>query len=348
MNQNPILKNKTIKKIFVAQRASLGDTLLSTPTLRAIKETYPDSKTIFLASPAAKDLLDGHPLVDELLVYEKGDSVFPIIKKIWRSDFALILDVSYRSSLFAWLAGIPIRVGRGSKKSFFLTRQLNFPLNIDERYEAENTLDVARFLGINTANFELTISPVQDEEKSNVRKLLSTAGIDLKNDKIVVIAPYSLDDLKDWPPENYQKIIVFLNQHGYKTIIVSGKENRNKAECFLGAYNFAGDTTIRETVYLIQLAKLVICGCTSVLHFAATTNTPTLAIYGPSTPVRWAPRARCAAISKFLKCSPCHNTGRVCPDYKNCIRLITPLEVINETAKILNIPQELCKLNERN
>ncbi len=325
-----------MKKIFVADRASLGDTLLATPTLRAIKETYPDSRTIMMASPAARDILEGHPFVDELLLYEKGDSVFPIIKKIWRADLALILDFHYRSSLFAWLACIPRRIGRGTKKKSFLTDQVLGTPNT-HTYEVENTLAVARYAGIDTTNTQLIMAPCHEQEKQHVKQLLMKNKVDLSMQSMIVLAPYSLSYLKDWPEEYYQELIDFLVLHQFVVVIVGGKEHRERAEKFTGSLNMVGLMNIRETTYLISLAELVVCGCTSVLHFAATTNTPQIAIYGPTTPVQWAPRKNCTAMTKNLPCSPCYNTGQECRDDKLCVRQITPIEVCAAVSQILHL-----------
>ncbi|MEN6414736.1 MAG: glycosyltransferase family 9 protein [Veillonellales bacterium] len=327
---------KNVKKIAVFQRASLGDTLLATPTLRAIKETCPNSRTVILAKPAAKDILDGHPLVDDLLLYKKGDSVFPIIKKIWRADLALVLDSHYRSSFFAWLARIPVRVGRSPVNKSFLTHQVTGTPNCDT-YEVENTLAVARFAGIDTKNYQLEMAPVRSHEKEKVHQLLQRTGVKDSDKNFVILAPYSLSDIKDWPSSNYQKVIEFLRIHGYIPIIVSGRENRERADELKGAINFAGRMNLRETTYLISLSQLVICGCTSVLHLAATTHTPQIALYGPTTPVQWAPRTRCIVISKFLDCSPCYGTVAVCPKGKMCIESIEVDEVLSAICKVLNI-----------
>lgn len=325
-----------MKKIFVADRASLGDTLLATPTLRAIKETYPDSRTIMMASPSSKEILDGHPFVDELLLYEKGDSVFPIIKKIWRADLALILDFHYRSSLFAWLACIPRRIGRSSKKQFFLTDRVLGTPNASI-YEVENTLAVARYAGIDTEKTQLIMAPCHENEKQHVKQLLVENKIDVIEKSIIVLAPYSLSYLKDWPEEYYQQLIDFLVLKQFVVVIIGGKENRERAEKFSGSINMVGLLNIRETTYLISLAKLIVCGCTSVLHFAATTDTPQVAIYGPTAPIQWAPRKNCIVITKTLPCSPCYSTGRECQDDKRCVRQITPNEVCTAVSQILHI-----------
>ena len=261
-----------MKKIFIAHRASLGDTLLATPILRAIKETYPDCQVIHLCSPSAKDMLEGHPYIDKLLTYKKGDPIFPIIKAIWRADLAIILDYHYRSSLFAWLAGIPIRIGRGNKKKSFLTKQVATVIS-DEMYEAEQTMTVAQAVGIETKNFQLEMAPYRDCEKTKTHSLMTEQGVAIDQDEFLVIAPYSLSDLKDWPQEYYQQLIDYFSNKGYKTVIVGGAEYYQRSLKYTGAINLVGMTGIRETTYLISQARFVVCGCTSVLHFSATTNT---------------------------------------------------------------------------
>lgn len=315
-----------MNKIFVSDRASLGDTLLATPTLRAIKETYPDSRTILLASPATRDIVEGHPLVDEVLFYEKGDSIIPIIRKIWRADLALILDFHYRSSFFAWLARIPLRIGRADKAKSFLTHQV-MGTPSPERYEAENTLQVARYVGINTNDLSLLMTAPSVGEQTRVRELLAAAGMAV-HEPFVVIAPYSLAELKDWPAAYYQEVIDYLAARKIKVIAVGGKEHRLQADGFLHLINFVGLTNIRETTYLVSLARTVLCGCTSsVLHFASTTSTPLIALYGPTSPQQWAPRSRCHVLSRKFPCSPCYNTGRACLAEKRCLTEIRPDEV---------------------
>jgi lipopolysaccharide heptosyltransferase II len=323
-----------MKKIFVAHRASLGDTLLATPTLRAIKETYPDCKVVHLCSPSAKDILEGHPYIDKLLTYKKGDNIFPIIKAIWRADLALILDYHYRSSLFAWLAGIPVRIGRGNKEKSFLTQQVTNDVS-EEIYQAAQTMRVAQAAGIETKNFQLEMAPCGDQEKNKVHSLLEQNGIDAMRDKIMVIAPYSLEDIKDWPQAYYQQLMDYYVRRDVKILVVGGPEYYQRAEKFVGAINLVGKTTIRETTYLLSRAALVVCGCTSVLHFAATTRTPSVAIYGPTSPNAWAPRENCHVISHNLSCSPCYHTGRICTDNKRCISEIQPAEVWEVINKLL-------------
>lgn len=326
-----------MKRIFVAsQHHNLGDILLLTPVFRAIKETYPDCKVIMMAAPPARGILKGHPFIDELIIYSKKDSpitAFKYIKKIWHYDLALILDHSYRNGLFAKLAGIPMRIGQSDKKGDkdCLTHEIlphQSPL-----YEVEKFLNIARAAGITTDNYSLSMALAKESEKVKVHQLLIQNNIN-DADNFIVIAPYSLSDLKNWPEENYQEIINFLQSKNYKVIIVSGKENRERADFYNGCYNFAGLTNIRETTYLISLSQLIICGCTSTLHFASTTLTKIIALYGPTSSEQWAPKKNCTVISCNYSCSPCFPFGNIC-NKNRCITSISPEKVCQEIERIL-------------
>lgn len=325
----------TVKKICVIHRAGIGDILLATPVYRAIKETYPETQTVVITSRSGKELLTGNPYINALCTYEKGDYIFPVIKNIWRSNIALILDCHYRSSLFAWLARIPIRIGRGNKKKSFLTDQV-----IDSAttvYEPLKYLNITKQVNINTKNLDFVAPKCSEHEMYHVQRIFNKVQKISGKKKVALIAPYSLSALKNWPPDNYRKLISFLHNQNFAVAITSGREHYEAASAqFPTAINLAGATNLRETTYLISVADLLICGCTSALHLAATTNTPKVAIYGPTDPSRWAPKQNCTVITHNFSCSPCYNTGKSCSDNR-CIKDITVAEVCDAVIKTLNL-----------
>lgn len=323
-----------MKKIFIAQCASLGDTLLSTPLIRAVKNKYPAARILMMASPAGKDILNGNPYIDELLFYTRGDNLLPIVKKVWRSDAALIVDYHYRSSLIAWLARIPQRIGRGSKKNRLLTRQL--PAGADyQTYEAEQTLALAEAIGVKADDTSLVLPACSADEEKRVKRMLGTAGLNVEDEQFVTIAPYSLSPLKDWPADYYQNIIDFLTANHRRVVLIGGRGDRSKAERFTNCLNLLGETNIRETALAISWSSLLICGCTFVLHVASTTATPVIALYGPTSPAQWAPRKNCEVVYENYSCSPCYNTGRTCTSFQECLKAIKPEKVKDIIARKL-------------
>ena len=311
-----------MKKICIMHQASIGDTLLASPVYRAVKENFPDTEVIAVTSPVGAELFRGNPYIDTLVEYKKGGPVLPVIKKIWRADAAVILDYHYRNALFAFLAVIPKRIGRG--KDFINFKVEELPA---ETFEPKKYLSLLEPLGISSENLSLTKIFPTDEEKNRVAELVGS--IKKPDKKLVIIVPYSLSPLKDWPSENYREIIRRIEASGNVVAILGGKnESELIKRNFAGVKSFAGETNLRESAEIISLADLQISGCTSMLHLCSTTSTPAVALYGPTTPAQWAPKKNCTVISKNLPCSPCYNVpGKPpCTDNK-CIKNISVDEV---------------------
>ena len=104
-------------KILVIQYNMLGDVVLSTGIVRALRAQFPNSKIAFLVSPETADLVR-LPFVDEVIAYDKGMPMLPVIRKVWRYDVALLLDFKYRSAVSPFLAYIPVRAAWRIKENY--------------------------------------------------------------------------------------------------------------------------------------------------------------------------------------------------------------------------------------
>ena len=210
---------------------------------------------------------------------------------------------------------IPQRIGRGKD---FINRKVHDddPL----LYEPLKDLHVAAVVGADSDDVRLTpLSPTKDE-LSHVRTRL--ASIQNDGQKLVIVVPHSLSPLKDWEPEKYRELICRFQHQGWAVVMLGGKNERSRiAEEYPMAVNMAGDLSLRESAVLIASADLQISGCTAMLHVCATTDTPSIALYGPTVPEQWAPKRNCHVITKRFPCAPCYSTGRECGDNR-CIRAI--------------------------
>lgn len=310
-----------MKKICIMHQASIGDTLLASPVYRTVKENFPDAEVIAVTSPVGCELFYGSPYIDTLVEYKKGAAVLPVIKKIWRADAAIILDYHYRNALFAFLATIPKRIGRG--KDFINCKVEELPAEI---FEPKKYLSLLEPLEIFSEDLSLLKPIATYEEKIRATELVN--AIKTPEQKLVLIAPYSLSTLKDWPAENYREIIRRIEVSGNVAAILGGKNEQDLIKRnFAGVKSFAGETNLRESAEIISLADLQISGCTSMLHVCSTTETPAIAIYGPTSSAQWAPKKNCKIISRNFSCSPCYNIRKTpCPS-NNCIKEISVDEV---------------------
>ena len=324
-----------MKKICFMHQASIGDTLMVTPVYRALKECYPDCRQVVVTGRAGFELLRGNPHIDNLLRYEKGDAVLPIIKNIWRSDAAVIFDYHYRNALYAFLALIPKRIGYG--KDFINVKLYDEPL---EMFEPLKYLAAVKPLGIHTDDLTLTRPVATEPEKIHVAKILSE--IKTPAQKLILLVPFSLAAIKDWEPAKYREIISRVKALGHVAAIIGGKAEFERAEReFPDAVNLAGKLNLRESAELISRADLQISGCTAMLHICSTTDTPSIALYGATLPEQWAPRKNCTVITRRLPCSPCYNIDGKPPCQNNlCMKNISVEEVWRVAENILRIHHE--------
>ena len=319
-----------MKKICFMHQASIGDTLMVTPVYRAVKECFPDCRLVVVTGHAGYELLRGNPHIDKLLRYEKGDPVLPIIKNIWRADASVIFDYHYRNALYSFLALIPKRIGYG--KDFINVKLYDEPL---EMFEPLKYLAAVKQLGIHTEDLTLTRPAATEQEKIHVEKILTE--IKSSAQKLILLVPFSLDSRKDWEPFKYREIISRIKKLGCVAVIIGGKAEAERVDKeFPDAVNLAGKLNLRESAELISRADLQISGCTAMLHVCSTTDTPSIALYGPTIPEQWAPRKNCTVITHRLPCSPCYNIeGKPLCKNNLCIKNISIEEVWSVAEKIL-------------
>ena len=320
-----------MQKVCIINCASIGDTLLTTPLYRAIKKYYPQCKIVSVLSYAGYEMLEGNPYIDVMKRYKKGDFFGSIVKAMWQADAAFILDGHYRSALMAFLALVRKRVGPG--RDFINVHTSGQELDL---FEAQRYMNVLKCVGIEDDDLTLMRPLPTAEEKKSVARMIEDLRRQAK--KIVTISPYSLSALKDWEPEKYNQVIDKLHANDCEAIIIGGKNDMSKSEKdFSNAVNLVGKINLRESSEVIARADLHLCGCTSMLHVASAVGTPSVAIYGPTSPIQWAPRQNCTVITHNLPCSPCYKKDVYVCDNNKCIKGIDVDEVWEVVAGKLEL-----------
>ena len=319
-------------KILLLQQNMLGDVIVSTGLVRAIREEFPQSKIAFLVSPATADLVR-LPFVDELIAYEKGMPMLPVIKKVWRYDVALCLDFKYRSAVIPFLARIPVRAGLAHKRKIFLTHSVSRPPIQDGEYFTEfiaRILEMCIGLKINHDMTRICVADATAADISAVNKILPPS------EKITVaIAPFSSTPMKDWGIERYK--IFMENLRDCRFVVIGGKKDR--AQDFYipeGAVDLRGQLSMTESAEALRRADYFIGGCSAPLHLAGAVGTPALALYGPTRPKMWAPRHKCIYIHHEQNCYPCNveGYGKTCGGNNFCMAAISVEEVLAAFEKL--------------
>lgn len=165
------------KKILVINQLGMGDVIVTTPILKALRRKYPDDIISIMVRPDYEELVKGLPFIDSYILYRKQDGILlflKTIKRIWRYDIALCFDFKYRSAVLPFFAGIPIRAGIKFKRGLFLTHSTD--VFEDNKYQPDNFAEMLqKTVGIQLSdNLSTLYLPNPTKENSqNVDKLLS-------------------------------------------------------------------------------------------------------------------------------------------------------------------------------
>lgn len=335
----------TYRKIVVSYASGIGDAIIATSVLKAIKEKYPTCHLAVIVNPHACEILRGIPFLDEVIAYPKKKSeIIAVIRRIWRFDLGICLDIRYRSPLVMWLARIPVRGGVGPKSKVFMTHATERYCEDDRRrYKSYWLVDnIKRSLGLSLeGDFEkLYIAQATTETKKKVTDLLQEVGMD--DLPFIVISPFSNLRLKDWPITRYRELVDMIwKEYGVKTIIVGTKD---MIPCLdgigeiNGVVNLVGKTTIEQMAEIIRRSQIVVAGCSSALHIAAAHKRPFIALYGPTLPVQYAPHTDGIILESSTACRPHTYLGGNCPNCKDkrCMQEILAEEVFDAFRTLWN------------
>jgi ADP-heptose:LPS heptosyltransferase len=325
-----------LDRVLFVNENQVGDVLLSTTLIKAFHEQYPQSKVAFYVSSDVAPLLKGLSFIDEVVVYDKGDPILPIVRKIWRYNAAFCLDFKYRSAVMPFFARIPVRAGVAHKRKLFLTHPVPTDPHEPDFYEPQNFANIIeRAVGLKIIGdfSRLYISPPTETVKKAVDGLLQP----IHSQKIkVVIAPFTSCSAKNWMPERFAE---FCKRVGDKynvqfLIIGVGKQN---PEVFSSdsMMDLRDKTSLEEAAEIIRRADYFIGSCSAPLHMSSATGTPSLALYGGTSAKQWAPRQKVEIVQHYFECSPCNINGETCGNTCGCMKAITVDEVFAAFERLM-------------
>jgi len=331
------------KKILISNRAGIGDVILTTPVLRALKEKFPNSKITLLITPNCTQVVKGLDFIDEIITYDKKkDSVWTIVKHIRKYDLAICLDFKYRTAVMAFFAGIPIRAGLTYKRGLFMTHGVEKSSQWENTYEACNYANVIKdSTGIElTGHFTKLYVPKADRTDTKyIDDFFASCGIE-KEKALITIAPFTSWLPKNWPLEYYVELVKLLIERYPHQILLVGMasefEKCAELQSISGVTNALGKTSLLQMIEVIRRSQLFIGGCSAPLHMAAALQTPFVAFYGATSPEHWAPRTQGITLSRRLECSPCNGPMIGCAE-KTCMYDITVADALEACEKMLGI-----------
>jgi heptosyltransferase II len=329
------------KRILIIQTAFLGDVVLTIPLISAVKKQFPQSFLAVMVIPATREVLEDHPAIDELIIFDKRGqdkgifSFWRLVRRIKKDDFdlAILPHRSFKSALLVWLTGIPRRVGfdRSQGKIF-----LNEIVPYDKtKHDLERNLDLARELDIDFEDREIFINTA-DKDWLFVEDILKQEGIK-SNDIVVGISPGSVWPTKRWPAENFAalsdrlikelkiKVVVFGGPKDFPSVNQVVKSAKEKV------IDLAGKLTLKQLAAFIKRCRVFVSNDSGPMHIAVAGKVPVVAIFGPTTrELGFYPYGSGnVVIEKDLPCRPCglHGSNKCKLGTFDCMKLITIEEV---------------------
>jgi len=333
--------------ILIIKFSSLGDIILSTATIRAIRNKFsPNYKITFLVGEESKEMLFKCPYIDELLVCDfknkdKGlQGLLKLGSQLRSKNFDIVIDLqnNRKSHILSYLSLALKRYGYDNMKLGFL---LNHRIK-DEKPPIDpvtHQFRVLKMLGIELEDPKLELWPSQEDE-AYIDEFLGSEWLSANQRLIGVnISASSRWLSKNWPLSSILKLCEELHRRQMRVVITGMEKDSADANILMNKLkdvkiiNTCGKTTVNQLACLIKKCAVFISPDSAPLHVAASQGVPFVALFGPTDPRRHlAPVEKCAVVRKELPCGPCYKSK--CKINK-CMQLIKPEEVLEAVDKLL-------------
>jgi heptosyltransferase-2 len=305
-----------VLRVLLVRFSSIGDILLTTPLVRALKRRHEDAELIYVTKRGMAPLVADNPHIDHVLALELGEPVAHLARRLraLHPTHGLDLHGSLRSTALRLL--VRCRWSGYAKRKLARTTLIATKLDVyrghvpvAERYfEAARRLDVQPDGG--PPEFFLGAAA-----RERVGRWLAERGLD--GAPLAALAPGAAHATKRWPIPHWQALAERLRGSGCRLVVVGGPEDRGAA-VQLGslAESAAGEFTLQETGACLARAKVLVSGDTGVMHMATGVGTPVVALFGPTVEAFgfFPYRARATVLEGDLPCRPCSAMGTArCP-----------------------------------
>ncbi|MBI1921516.1 MAG: lipopolysaccharide heptosyltransferase II [Geobacter sp.] len=341
------INKSDIKNILIRSTNWLGDAVMTTPAIHAVRETFPVARIAILANPLTAPLFQPHPDVDEVLVYDrkgrhsglKGRLALAAELRGHGFDLAILLQNAVDAAVIAWLARIPRRMGFATDgRGILLTHKVSVDGAVRRLHHVDYYLHMLRQFGIAASEKRLALTTTAEEDKA-AAGLLASSGISSDDFLLAVNPGASFGAAKRWYPERFAAVADALaDRWGAKVVITGGPGEVDIAAAIEsamqnGCLNLAGKTGLRTLMALIKRCDFMITNDSGPMHVAAAFDVPLAAIFGSTDHTTTAPFSEHAVVvRKDTECAPC--LKRECPIDHRCMTEVAAEDVVNAAIKL--------------
>ncbi len=295
-----MLNRNSPKRILVIITRRIGDVLLTTPLIHTLKAAWPQAKIDVLAFENTRDILSNHTDIQQVICIPTSSSKLSRLKfmmNMWNQyDLAISALPSDRATFFAWIAG-KYRIGLVENnpnqpwKKYLLNDSV--PFDNLTTHTVSMALKLASKLGL-PLKHNISVNWNQ-KDIDHVEALFSEFAL-TDAQAFAVLHTYPKFSYKMWHSDGWLELVIWLNKKNIKVILTGSSEQDEMLYIQSLMYklpaktlNFAGRLNFAQMAYLLKKACVYVGPDTVATHLAAAIGTPTVALFGPSNPIKWGP-----------------------------------------------------------
>jgi lipopolysaccharide heptosyltransferase II len=339
---------KNVNRVLVVRLRSIGDAVLSTASLIALRRFLPEARIDILLEDWVAPVLEGFDAVDNVISLKKGDlkSRLKIARELRRNRYDVVFNLhgGTTATFFAFASAAPHRVGFQNYQYGFLYNQLLSSASDfwqkEFTHSAEQQLALLGFTGVPVEDRPKSRLIVSESAKKSIDEKLKTKNQE-PNAEIALFHPAAAFETKQWSTEKFARTAEFLSEKGLQTIAVATKKEREvlenlKKHSKVPVLTF-DDLTLPEITALASRARIFVGNDSGIAHIAAAVKTPTIVIFGASNINHWRPwtDAPNEIVRSEKKCE--HDLGEIRRGSENpkCIFCVETKEVFAAIDRVL-------------
>jgi len=341
---------QSARRLLCVRLDNLGDVLMMTPALRALREAVPQRELTLLGSPAGAAAaacipeLDGAiawhcPWVHSDIVPEVAGDLKLLAELQARQFDGAVIFTTYSQSalpaaLLCRLAGIRLSLAYSRENPYRLLSH-HLPETEPEggiRHEVQRQLDMVAAIGAVTENHRLSFD-IGTSARWKVASRLCRLGVDLDQPWLLV-QPGASAESRRYPAERFGQVATALYERLSLPIVYVGSSNEHeliaaamtatRAPC----YSLVGQLSLREWGAAVASARLVLANNSGAVHMAAAVGTPVVDLYALTNPQHRPWKVPCRVLSQDVDCRWCYRSS--CPQgHHQCLRGVSPEQVVS-------------------
>lgn len=344
----PRIDWKSVRRVLIVKLRSIGDTVLTTPSLIALRRFLPDAQIDILLEDWVAPVLKGFEGVNVIsLSKDRGAKIKTALSlRQAKYDVAFNLHGGTTGTFFIRISGAKHRVGcKDYRYSFLYNHLLSSSSDFwgqEKTHSAEQQLALLGFMGVPVEDRPKTELYVTTDASQSIEKKFATEGTEI-TEKFALIHPVAAYDTKQWATANFARVAEYLSEKGLQAIAIATKKEREVLEKLKQLSSAPiitfDDLSLPEITALASKAKLFVGNDSGIAHIAAAVQTPSVVIFGSSNIAHWRPwtDAPNEVVYEPFDCQPCH--GRYCEkfDEPKCILSVKQERVFEAIEKVVKV-----------